>query len=161
MAKRGKGSREKGKRFEREVAKRLSEWSGLEARRTPMSGGYDKLKFPGDIIISEDFPICFELKNEEGWTLSQLLFSEKCSILKWWEQCRNEAKISGKVPVLIFTKNFHPALVMCTDEITTVLKFKSIEKALVFVDSKTSIKMIATFESFLESFEYVKGRKNN
>lgn len=151
MAKRGKGSREKGKRFERSIAKQISEWTGLEARRTPMSGGYDKKKFPGDIIISEEFPICFELKNEEGWTLSQLLFSEKCLILKWWEQCKTEAKFAGKVPVLIFTKNFHPTLVIYDHQVIKILESKM---SVQFVLNFGSL-FIMKFDSFLKSFTFL------
>ena len=87
---------QKGKRFERDVAKQLNKKFNTNVRRTPMSGGMDNFK--GDIIdINPDsilFDYHWECKNQE-----------KLNIWKALEQARND-KPMGKTPVVVFRKNF-------------------------------------------------------
>jgi len=89
-------SNQKGKRFERDVAKQLNKKFNTNVRRTPMSGGMDNFK--GDIIdINPDsvlFDYHWECKNQE-----------KLNIWKALEQARND-KPMGKTPVVVFRKNF-------------------------------------------------------
>ena len=88
-------SNQKGKRFERDVAKQLNKKFNTNVRRTPMSGG---MSIKGDIIdINPDsilFDYHWECKNQE-----------KLNIWKALEQSRNDAP-RGKTPLVIFTKNF-------------------------------------------------------
>jgi Holliday junction resolvase len=88
-------AKQKGNRFEREVAKMLNQKFNTNVRRTPMSGG---MSFKGDIIDinpdSELFRFSFECKNQE-----------KLNIWKALEQAENDAP-RMKEPVVIFTKNF-------------------------------------------------------
>ena len=86
---------QKGKRFEREVAKLLNKKFNTNVRRTPMSGG---MSIKGDIIdINPDsvlYDYHFECKNQE-----------KLNIWKALEQARSDRPI-GKTPLVVFTKNF-------------------------------------------------------
>ena len=86
---------QKGKRFEREVAKLLNKKFETNVRRTPMSGG---MSIKGDIIdINPDsvlYDYHFECKNQE-----------KLNIWKALEQARSDRPM-GKTPLVVFTKNF-------------------------------------------------------
>ena len=90
----GKSSQQKGKRFEREIAKQINKKFETNVRRTPLSGGMD---FKGDIICIDDNSIIsefsFECKNQE-----------KLNIWKALEQSRNDAP-QRTMPVVVFTKN--------------------------------------------------------
>jgi len=87
-------SQQKGKRAEREVAKRINKYLGTNVRRTPSSGG---LSIKGDIIdINPDsaaFDFHFEVKN-----------TKKLSIPKWWEQIYGDCP-KGKIPMNVFKMN--------------------------------------------------------
>ena len=86
---------QKGKRFERDVAKQLNNKFNTNVRRTPMSGG---MSIKGDIIdINPDsvlYDYHWECKNQE-----------KLNIWKALAQARAD-KPMGKTPVVVFTKNF-------------------------------------------------------
>ena len=91
----GKSSQQKGKRFEREVAKQINKkFENANCRRTPLSGGMD---FKGDICSINDNSIIsefsFECKNQE-----------KLNIWKALEQSRNDAP-QRTMPVVVFRKN--------------------------------------------------------
>ena len=85
---------QKGKRFERDVAKILNKKFETNVRRTPMSGG---MSIKGDIIdINPDsvlFDYHFECKNQE-----------KLNIWKALAQARAD-KPTRKIPLVVFTKN--------------------------------------------------------
>ncbi len=90
----GKSSQQKGKRFEREIAKQINKKFETNVRRTPLSGG---LNFKGDIICIDDNSIIsefsFECKNQE-----------KLNIWKALQQSKNDAP-ARTMPVVVFTKN--------------------------------------------------------
>ena len=119
MAGQGRGGRAKGGNYERKIAKVLSEWSGFEITRTPGSGGFYKT---GDLCPKEPehqirWPFSFELKNQECWNIKQVLKINGTSDMpevfkKWWYQCAADAKTRERKPILLFTKNHHPNLVM-------------------------------------------------
>lgn len=121
----GKGlnSRNKGNRFEREVAKILSDAWGFKFVRTPNSGAFKGLA-PADIIPEDKAQwdsCCFhiECKARKGWSLEQLISSKKkCPVLEWWfdEEAKQVeargAKFYDKAMLLIFTKNHDDTYVM-------------------------------------------------
>jgi len=82
----------KGKRFEREIAKYLSNKFNVNCRRTPQSGG---MNFKGDVINLSGIlaRFLFECKNQE-----------KLNIWKALHQAINDTV--SKIPTVIFTKNF-------------------------------------------------------
>lgn len=125
--KRVNGNR-KGKAAERKLVKLFSQWWGSEFFRTPESGGMatrlttqlgiDLSKFKGDIVtLDETFPFCVESKKVEGWTLEQMLTSDKTLMHDWWDQAVTQTP-EGKIPLLIFTKNHAPLYAMMrTDDL--------------------------------------------
>ncbi|MBT8386873.1 MAG: hypothetical protein KJO12_05630 [Ignavibacteria bacterium] len=104
----------KGKGFERQIAKSLSRWWGIESsfRRTPISGAWDKERAAGDIIVPDQFPFGIECKCQEGWELVQLIKNPvNCKIMKFWKQTVEECKKSKK-PLLVFSKNQQPSFAL-------------------------------------------------
>lgn len=105
-------SRDKGSTYERGIAKILSEWAGMEVRRTPLSGGWSKdpgFNVAGDVVCSDPrFYLHCEMKKREGWYLEDLLagvrLSGTSSLWSWWSQCTKEC-VEGRAPLLIFSKN--------------------------------------------------------
>lgn len=137
----GRMAKNKGKRFELEATKLLSELIFNDPdvlRRTPRSGA--ALIF-GDCYYPpapHDIPLVFEFKNEESFDLHHI-FSEDSSIWKWWEQVNHDVseciKLTGKVrvPVLIFTKNWYPIFILSEMELLHYISFK---KRLIFENSE-------------------------
>ena len=113
--------RNKGSRFERETAERLSLWwtDGVDPkalRRVPLSGGYDKTAVSGDIaclVNPLEFPLSIECKNCEGWDLLQI-FEGTGPVFKWWKQCIDDEAEGHyqRSPLLIMTRNHYPVLCM-------------------------------------------------
>jgi len=89
-----KNAKQKGNRYENQIANRLTKSLGIDLRRNPGSGNMARWK--GDIVPIEDrdrikFKWCIELKNQK--TLK---------IPAWIKQAEEEGKEMGKKPVLIF-----------------------------------------------------------
>lgn len=121
----GINGRIKGKNFEREIAEMFEAWYGKPFRRTPNSGGLaiQAREIAGDLICDDPaFPFLVEIKKHEGWELSSILllgrrrFEETttesgkdrtCEILAWWNQAVREAKGIKRIPMLVFSKNYH------------------------------------------------------
>jgi len=83
----------KGKRFELDVAKRLSAAFETNIRRTPNSGG---LSFKGDIIAT------YGILAEFSWECKN---QERLNIWSALRQSRQDAIASNKSPLVVFTKN--------------------------------------------------------
>lgn len=81
----------KGSRLERQIAKALRH-AGLDsdARRMVLSGAIDGFKSD----IKTDLPFIIEAKNQETW-----------SPLTYMEQAERDAIVTGKMPVVIMSKN--------------------------------------------------------
>lgn len=139
MASQGKGGKLKGSGFERKVAKLLTDWwnkGGLEGEfyRTPASGGLrwvNRGDTIGDICTPEGFSCTIECKNTESWKYSELFTktiartpplikqgknkgkpNSPRTIGEFWFQACEEAKRAGKIPILIFTKNYQKDLLI-------------------------------------------------
>lgn len=92
-----KNGKNKGNKYERDIAKLLTEAWGIKFRRVPTSGGMEHWR--GDIVavFDEDrirFPFCIELKNQK--TLN---------IPAWIRQTQAEAEETNKIGLLIFHRN--------------------------------------------------------
>lgn len=112
--------RKKGQGAERKLVKLFEAWWGTRFFRTPGSGAFatrgfmdmDLSNMAGDIVtVDKSFPFCVESKKVEGWTLEQMLTSDKTKMHDWWEQTTRETP-TGKIPLLVFTKNHAPLYVM-------------------------------------------------
>lgn len=89
-----KPAKNKGRRLELEVAKSLRD-AGLDkkAGRMPLSGAMEGFKSD----IHTTLPMIIECKNQETW-----------SPLKYMEQASRDAETTGKMPVVIMSKNRLP-----------------------------------------------------
>lgn len=112
-------SRAKGASAERKVCEVLGEWSGLQFKRSPASGGlrgHIQEFTIGDIICTtkgywESFPYCVEVKNYKEIDFSSLINRinprskngdyVNCVIDDFWEQCIGDAKRGEKLPLLM------------------------------------------------------------
>jgi hypothetical protein len=118
--KKPKNGRRKGAAYELKIAKKLADWCGEVLRRTPMSGGWSKdaaFGVGGDLVCDNPcFSYHVEMKKREGWRLEDLLTgannTHSSSILEWWRQTLRESAHTGKIPLLIFSRNLLPDLVM-------------------------------------------------
>lgn len=109
-----KRSSDKGKEYERHVAKVLSEWCGCTLIRTPMSGAWQGTA--GDIIPknrSDNFPFTVECKKQEGWVMEQIMAG--CGLFQEWvvqslDGVSKDREHGREVLtyMLIFSRNFKP-----------------------------------------------------
>jgi len=123
----GKGRQNKGKNWERRCAKALSDWSGIEFRRTKGSGA-DKDAYtlahelgdirPKDPLHFEQFPLLVECKAVGKFPFHQILLGQ-CKVLdSWIGQVFGDRKIlqekAGlkKDCIVIFKANNVPAMVV-------------------------------------------------
>ena len=110
-------SRTKGHSFEREVAKFMNTtfaWAitkdSYRFRRVPLSGGFEKDIFPGDLVtlnrdLDNALHISLECKFYKDWKLEDLINGNVSMIYKWYAQAATDASVSGKTPIVIFKKN--------------------------------------------------------
>lgn len=122
-------SRAKGANFERDIAKFLSDWWGVDFRRTPASGGLhwaNDNRVSGDIVPppNSDFPFSVECKKHEGWNFEQVIKGTG-DVTSWWKQCTTDADEFSKVPLLIFSKNRSPVFFMVRVEDFKKLNIKT------------------------------------
>ena len=113
----GRGSRNKGKNFERAVSKMLTA-RGVPARRA--------MQFDGtfDYDVKVDLPFNFECKNVESLNLYKAI-----------QQSRADAKRKGDIPVVVHKKNQHSALL--TMDFTDFLDL--LQWAIGYVDEQNTI----------------------
>jgi len=121
----GKGSKSKGSKGEREVARLFSVWwtgneeyetapmKQLPLRPTPSSGGWaEGNSLKGDLVSvkpeTRDFCCTVEVKYQERWSFDALMGKQQTTIHKWWKQTVEEASANYSIPILVFRKNLHP-----------------------------------------------------
>ncbi len=104
-------SKAKGDAYERKIAKKMTEWTGLKFERVPASGGLhwkQDNRVYGDVVTNDpEFPFVIELKCRESWNMDALINGSK-EVEKWWKQVTTDAEATGKKPMLIFTRNRQP-----------------------------------------------------
>jgi len=122
----GKG---KGSKFERDIAKYLTKWvSGKEKPylywRSPSSGGIGSFNNPditGDIVAlkgeAEFLTDMFSIEIKCGYPAFNFFkFFKKNSksneLLKFWEQCKDDAIKGSKEPLLIYKQDRQPTIVI-------------------------------------------------
>lgn len=98
-------SRQKGAKAEADIVKKLSEHTGLNFKRIPMSGALDAVHgLKGDVYLPNSLNIyCIEVKHyaADHFT-SKLLTDKNPQILDWWKQTIREAAQVSRKPLLIF-----------------------------------------------------------
>ena len=110
----------KGKRFEREVAKLLTELTNAEWKRVPMSGAFSTKNvknpiFKGDVFTEdkEFSEYVIECKITKKKFLLFHLINKKGRLWDWWEQAEREAE--GLIPILIFKDGSHRIYALAKD----------------------------------------------
>lgn len=136
-------SKNKGGKFEREIAKLFTDWTGYEFSRVPASGGLRWKKadnISGDITCSDPEGISKQLFSVECKFHKEISFehillgNKKCKILEFWEQACNDAERCNKNPMLIMRYNGMPkneAFVVLEKSISNFIldTFKILEKS--------------------------------
>jgi len=128
MASRGKGSKAKGANFELKTSKLFTSWwtaGGFEGKfyRTPASGGLrqdNREGTVGDLVTPEGFTYTIECKNQEQWKFRELFKAVEIvkpkhsarNIAGFWYQACDDARRAGLNPILVFSKNHFPNMVM-------------------------------------------------
>ena len=109
-------SKKKGNRFEREVSKWLTNWSGFKFERNRQGSGawWSNKDAVSDITCTDEkhahrCKISVECKSYKDIKFEHVLLGNKgCEIEKFWSQaCRNE-KRANRVPILIMRYNSMP-----------------------------------------------------
>jgi len=108
----GAKSKQKGNRYERRCAKLLSEFTGVNFRKVPASGGFNKFggqvvaehAFTGDVICDrKEFLFSVEAKSQKAFSFNAMLKNPKTAVFtEWWKQCIEDAKRVSKLPMLMF-----------------------------------------------------------
>lgn len=125
-------SKSKGSAFERDVCKQLSLWVSKGKHkdlfwRSSMSGGRatvtrkrgSLVRQAGDItaVMPEGHKLTdrwyIECKHYKSIDLPQFIIGGHGHLAKWWARTRSEARLYGKVPVLIAKQNGWPILLVC------------------------------------------------
>lgn len=126
-------SKNKGGKFEREVAKIIQRWTGYEFSRVPSSGGLRWKKtdnISGDITCSDPehagkFPFSVECKFHKEINFEHILLGNKgCKVLEFWDQATSDAERCNKVPMLIMRYNGMPkgeAFVMFDKDVSDIV----------------------------------------
>lgn len=107
-------ARRKGAKNERIAAEFFKEWTGMDFRRTPGSGGLrghvvDYTE--GDLVCTQKnyiFPLCIEVKAYEELNFNHLLYDVGSKIKKFWKQTKESAKRAEKIPILLMRYNGLP-----------------------------------------------------
>lgn len=108
-------SKRKGSKFEREVAKWLTNWTGFNFQRTPYSGANHLSRdLASDIMCSDErhahrCKISVECKSYRDIKFEHVLLGTKGSeIEKFWAQAYRDANRSHRIPILIMRYNSMP-----------------------------------------------------
>lgn len=130
----GKSSKRKGKSYENKCAKLLTEFTGVNFRKTAGSGGWNKQGvtvreelFAGDLISDNPgFKFCVEAKNRPNdFEFDMLLRNPSGNFSDWWYQCVQDAKSVEKLPILFFKPRIRVDLVAVTKEGLEALNYPS------------------------------------
>jgi len=109
--------KQKGNNNERETAKYLSVWLGVEFVRTPSSGGRrlaNNSMFVGDVVCGDEtyqFPCVVETKHYETIVLKpnkEGMLSPKNKVFGWFKQAFDDANRVSKMPILFCRENGMP-----------------------------------------------------
>lgn len=148
-------SKQKGSEFERKVAKLLTEWSGQEFRRTPMSGALhweNDERVISDIVppLNLGFPFSIECKKQEVPWDFDFMFKGTSSIWEFWKQCSRDAQSEGLEPLLIFNKNRRDIYAMMRKDTADILLMEKSIRYLDIAYTKFCTTTIVNFSDLLQ-----------
>lgn len=152
-------SKAKGSEYERKIAKKLTQWSGYEFNRTPMSGGLhweEDNNVSGDIVPPAElkFPFSIECKKREiDWEFDTLL-RETSQIWDFYKQsCRDSSRYISKgikkEPMVVFSKNRRESYMLIHKEIFEFFFSNSeVKHVEVIIDENCKV-VLMSFDEFL------------
>lgn len=122
---RARSARNKGKNYERQIAKKLTTWwnkPNVVFRSQPLSGAFNKQNnvvglptLVGDIFCNDpNFPFIIEAKFVESLPLTLGVILEKIpAILETiWSSTEEQARIAKKIPLLIIKQSHKSEIVL-------------------------------------------------
>jgi Holliday junction resolvase len=104
-------SRDKGMRGEKQAIEWWQDWTGMDYKRSPASGGLRGHVVDytvGDIICVKKnyiFPLTIEVKNYKDINFEKLLYNVDSEVVKFWEQALDDAVRGEKMPMLLMRFN--------------------------------------------------------
>lgn len=108
-------SKRKGNRFERNVSKWFTNWTGYKFERVPMSGAWHSNRDATSDIACVDekhahrCKISVECKSYKDIKFEHVILGNKtCDIVKFWDQANRDSQRSKKVPILCMRYNSMP-----------------------------------------------------
>lgn len=119
----GRGSKQKGSKYENSIRKILSVWYGEDPKlpakesafqRSPGSGGTSPVNWPLDIHVPNDFPWAVECKNREGakgMENMERFLKDGYPVVDWFRTAEEEILEHGcemRAVLLVFTRNTFP-----------------------------------------------------
>ena len=156
----GAKSKAKGNRYERRVAKLLTEYTSVNFRRIPSSGAFNKFKgvtvaehvFSGDIVCDRtDFRFSVEAKSQKVFSFQAILKDpDNCAFTKWWKQCVEDAQAVSKVPMLLFKPDTQEDFIATTGNAIALLKISTIVHFSLNVYSQLPTPKIIRWKTFVE-----------
>ena len=109
-----------------------------------------------ETYIVEGGIVVHNCKNQESWTFDNVL-TAKSPLYDFWEQCAEEAKLTGKFPLLVFTKNYNSMYVAVDYDTLTywnsklsINKDENLNQLIIIKDQYTLV--IWLLEDFLNTF---------
>lgn len=170
--------KQKGANFERTICKELSKWLSNGERtdlfwRSAMSGGRATITLAksqsGDISAitarGEKFTNIFnvECKYYRDLQIANFILnrhrSKNPKLVTFWNQCYEDAKKNGKLPLLIVKQNHYPIFICSTDDVIQSLLIW--RKATLFFDLGFALLPFDEFlkiksSFFMKRIEYLK-----
>lgn len=147
-----RASRKKGKNFERELAKKFSEWwnvPNVVFRSQVLSGAFGKqnqvANLPtllGDIYCNdENFPYLIESKFVESLnlTLGTILEKIPSDLLAIWQKLDDQALLGKKTPLLIIKQTRKMEVVLFTTDFSSKLALDNVSYCLLHGDTTSLI----------------------
>ena len=114
-------AKQKGSRYELEIAKKLTLELGVEFKRTPLSGALDDI--PGDIWMPKDskaFPWTVECKHYKNIPWNNFLTAKSNPIYGFFDQAVRQAKLADKSPLVIFKQDRGKSYVVYCNNVVNV-----------------------------------------
>lgn len=157
-------SKQKGAEFELKVAKKFTMWAAPSGEfirtKNIQCVDFSQRTVGGDVALIKDnqvvknFPLSIECKKEEGWDLTQVLLrNAKHRFASWWEQSSFDAKAFGKVPVVVFARNFCKEFILYPAEIGGVLDRVSEPHRMLIPVGEENL-FVSELEEFFCSFKF-------
>ena len=167
MKKKRKNSKSIGDTNERNVAKLFDKWwlrgKFVRTKNLQVVGHADRIAH-GDItpilehkpaVIDTKFPWSIECKKCEEWSWMEFL-KGNLSIphYEWWQQCKRDAELFHRHPLLVFTKNHKPqyAMVLSTSNPDVTPRLSALPEPWFMTNFDGDYVFIMTLEAFFKGY---------